>query len=65
MLLLGVFLRPALMVIGLFAGMILCQVSLSIILYTFAGFANDIFYIQAPISGAPTGDVLLKGVPWL
>ncbi len=61
MLLLGVFLRPALMVIGLFAGMILCQVSLSIILYTFAGFANDIFYMHAPISGAPSGDVLLNG----
>lgn len=61
MLLLGVFLRPALMVVGLFSAMILCQVSLSILLYTFAGFANDIFYVHAPIGGAPGGDVLLQG----
>jgi defect in organelle trafficking protein DotA len=62
MLLVGLFLRPVLMLIGLFAGMILCQVSLSIVLYTFSGFASDIFYIAQPISGAPGGDVLIRGV---
>ncbi len=62
MLLVSLFLRPSLMLIGLFAAMILCQVSLSMILYTFSGFATDIFYNVSPVSGPPTGDVLLQGV---
>lgn len=62
MLAVNVFLQPVLMLIGLFAGMILCQVSLNMVLYTFSGFVNDIFYAGAPISGAPGGDILLQGV---
>ena len=47
------------MVIGLFAAMILCQVSLSIVLYTFSGFASDIFYIAGPNAHGASGDALL------
>lgn len=61
MLLVGLFLRPALMLIGLFAAMILCQVSLSIIIYTFSGFETDIFYVGAPNSGGPAFDPVLGG----
>lgn len=61
MLLVGLFLRPVLMLIGLFAGMILCQVSLSIVLYTFSGFCADIFYVTHPINGLPVqGDLVLQ-----
>jgi defect-in-organelle-trafficking protein DotA len=56
MLLLGVFLRPALMVIGLIAGMILSYVSLRILVYTFSGFANDLF--ASANSGASDGSIL-------
>ncbi len=61
MLLVSLFVRPALMVIGMFSGMILCQVISGMILYTFSGFINDIFYVGAPISGAPGGDILIHG----
>lgn len=57
MLLLGVFLRPVLMVIGLIAGMVLSYVSLRIIVYTFSGLASDLF-ASTPSSGAATGDIL-------
>ena len=43
MLALGVFLRPALMVIGLIAGMILSFVAFKIIDYTFSNFMQDLF----------------------
>ena len=61
MLLVGIFLRPSLMLIGLFAAMILCQVSLSIIIYTFSGFASDIFYVMQPNTGGPGSDPVLMG----
>ncbi len=59
-LLLGVFLRPVLMVIGLIAGMILSYVSLRILVYTYSGFLSDIFYQAVPYNsgtGSP-GDVV-------
>ncbi len=62
MLLLGVFLRPVLMVIGLIAAMILSYVSLRIVVYTFSGFASDLFYQaslgMAPASGPADGSIL-------
>src|SRR3990167_1595766 len=58
MLLLGAFLRPVLMVIGLIAAMILSYVSLRLVVYTFSGFAADLFYIIAPIQGPASGDIL-------
>ncbi len=62
MLLLSVFLRPVLMVIGLIAAMILSYVSLRIIVYTFSGFASDLFYQpamgMAPASGPASGNIL-------
>ncbi len=57
MLLLGIFLRPSLMVIGLFGGMILCQVAMGIAVHTFTGFISDLFAL-APAKGAASGDVL-------
>lgn len=61
MLLVALFLRPVLMLLGLFAAMILCHVSLSIIVYTFSGFSADIFYFIAPITGHPsTGDPIIR-----
>ncbi len=57
MLLLGVFLRPALMVIGLFTAMILCQVAMGIAVYTFSGIVSDLF-ASAPNAGAASGNVL-------
>ncbi|MBS0352106.1 MAG: DotA/TraY family protein [Proteobacteria bacterium] len=63
MLLLNVFFRPSLMVIGLFAGMILCQAISGFLLYTYSGFISDIFYTSSPISGTPGhGDMLLNSV---
>lgn len=58
MLLLGVFLRPVLMVIGLIAAMILSYVSLRIVIYTFSGFTYDLFYQHAPSAGAASSDIL-------
>lgn len=55
MLLLGVFLRPSLMLLGLFAGGILCYVMMSFWVYAFSGFAADIFYPSGTISGASPG----------
>lgn len=52
MLLLGVFLRPVLMVIGLIAGMILSYVSLRIIIYTYSSFMSDLFYVTKPLHDA-------------
>ncbi len=43
MLALGVFLRPALMILGLISGMILSFVAFKIINYTFANFMQDLF----------------------
>lgn len=58
MILLGAFLRPVLMVIGLIAGMILSYVSLRIIVYTtFSGLASDLF-TSSPSSGAASGSIL-------
>jgi len=57
MLLLGVFLRPVLMVIGLIAGMILSYVALRILVYTYSGFLQDVFYVSSPSPGA-SGSVL-------
>lgn len=57
MLLLGVFLRPVLMVIGLIAAMILSYVALRIVVHTFTGFAADLFYVGSP-HGAGGDDVL-------
>jgi len=59
MLLLGVFLRPVLMVIGLIAGMILSYVSLRILVYSYSGFLQDLFYNVAPIPGS-SGSVMLS-----
>ncbi len=42
MLLLGVFLQPVLLVIGLIAGMIFCYVSFQLLIYSFSGFMLDI-----------------------
>lgn len=61
MLLLGIFLRPALMVIGLIAGMILSYVSLRLLIYTFSGFASDLFSgngLFNPASGPANGSIL-------
>ena len=58
MLLLGVFMRPALMVIGLIASMILSYVSLRILVYTYSGFVQDLFYAVMPINGSASGSVL-------
>ena len=55
MLLLGIFLRPVLTVIGLIAAIILSFVSFRMINYGFASFMNDIF--MSPT--ANTGDVML------
>jgi defect in organelle trafficking protein DotA len=59
MLLVGLFLRPVLMLIGLFASMILCQVSLSLVLYSFSGFVADLFYFIQPINTPIAGDPVL------
>lgn len=59
MLLLGIFIRPVLMVIGLIAGMILSYVSLRILLYTYSGFLSDVF-ASSPNGGATSGGVLLN-----
>lgn len=58
-LLLGAFLRPVLMVIGLIGAMILSYVSLRMVIYTFSGFVTDLFYTVAPSSGAASGNILL------
>lgn len=58
MLLLGIFLRPALMVIGLFAAMILAFVSFRFMNSGFAGFVNDLFTNGNVFDGAKQGDVL-------
>ncbi len=58
MLLLGIFLRPALMVIGLFAAMILAFVSFRLMNSGFAGFVNDLFVNGNVFDGAKQGDVL-------
>lgn len=63
MLLLSVFLRPALMVMGLIGAMILSYVSLRLLIYTFSGFATDLFYISGPLlsgpsSGGASGSIL-------
>ncbi|MBT8506442.1 hypothetical protein B1F79_02125 [Coxiella-like endosymbiont of Rhipicephalus sanguineus] len=58
MILLGVFLRSVLMVIGLIAGMILSYVSLRIIVYTtFLGLASNLF-TSSLSSGAASGSIL-------
>lgn len=57
MLLLGIFLRPVLMIIGLIAGMILSYVALRILVYTYSGFLQDVFYVVAPMPGS-TGSIL-------
>lgn len=59
MMLVGLFLRPVLMLIGLFASMILCQVSMSIILYSFSNFVADLFYFIQPIHSPVAGDPML------
>lgn len=46
MIILGVFLRPALMIIGLIAAMILSYVSLRFLVYSYTGFLNDLFSIS-------------------
>lgn len=43
MLLLGVFLRPVLMIVGLIAGMILSYVTFKLVIYTFSSFVSDLF----------------------
>ncbi len=58
MLLLSVFIRPVLMVIGLIAGMILSYVSLRIIVFTYSGFLEDLFYNIAPVHSATSNSVL-------
>lgn len=50
-LLLSIFIEPALMIIGLFAGMILSYVSLRILVYTFSGFISDLFGTPDPSGG--------------
>ncbi|MCH9643281.1 MAG: DotA/TraY family protein [Gammaproteobacteria bacterium] len=57
MIVVGVFLRPVLMVIGLIGGMILSYVSLRILVYTYSGFIQDIFYSVAPIPDS-SGSIL-------
>lgn len=56
MLLLGVFIEPVLMIIGLIGGMIVSYVSLKIVIYTFSGFLSDLFYGQLgpAVSGSPS-----------
>ncbi len=56
MLLLGIFLRPTLMVIGMIAGMILSYVALHIVIYSLTGFLTDLF--AGPSSGMASGNVL-------
>lgn len=56
MLLLGIFLRPALMVVGMVAGMIVSYVSLRILIYTFSGICSDMF-ASSPAQGAADGNV--------
>lgn len=61
-LLLSVFIRPVLMLIGLIAGMILSYVALRILVYTYSGFLSDIFYIgysgTYASGGASSGDII-------
>lgn len=59
MLLLGIFLRPTLMVIGLIAAMILSYVSLRIVVYTFSGFISDLFYWTGTSVGPADGSILV------
>lgn len=63
-LLLGIFLRPVLMVVGLIAAMILSYVSLRILIYTFSGFATDLFYVTAPSAG-PASNSVIGAASWL
>ncbi len=58
MLMLSLFLRPVLLLIGLIAGMILSYVSLRMIIYSFSGIVSDLFYTVAPQSGAASNDIL-------
>ena len=55
MMLLNLCLRPSLMLIGLFAGGILCHVAMSFWVYSFSGFVADIFYHSGPIDGQASG----------
>lgn len=52
MLLLSVFIRPVLMILGMIAGMILSYVSFSILNYTYSGFMSDFF---TSINTGPAG----------
>lgn len=56
MLLLSVFLQPALLVIGLVAGMIFCYVSFQILIYTFSGFVLDVMRDSSQL--ATNSDIL-------
>lgn len=58
MLFLGVFLRPALILIGLIAGMILSYVSLSMVVYTFTGILSDLFAIHGSHTGSAGNNVM-------
>jgi defect in organelle trafficking protein DotA len=58
MLILSVFLRPALMVIGLISGMILSYVALRFLIWTYSSFLLDLF---SPVPGS-TGE--LTGSVW-
>ncbi len=60
MLLVGIFLRPVLMIIGLIAAMILSYVSMRIVVYTYTGFIRDLFYLASPIPGS--SDNVLQSV---
>lgn len=65
MLVLGIFLRPVLMVIGLIAGMILSFVALRILVFSYSGFISDIFYVVKPLgnidgaNGDPLGSSIV------
>ena len=65
MLVLGIFLRPVLMVIGLISGMILSFVALRILVFSYSGFIADIFYVVAPVgtidgaNGDPLGSSIV------
>lgn len=59
MLMLGVFLRPVLMIIGLIAGMILSYVSLKILVFGFGNFLNDLF--SSASSAASISNPIITG----
>lgn len=60
MLTLGVFLRPVLMILGLFAGMLLSLIAYRILIFTFGNLMNNLFHDFS--SGAASSGGLMSGI---